>query len=94
MEEKNMITYTVHFEFREAAATEFRQHRGDFKAANPLHARNCVVGQLQALGLVVGVFAVYEGEWLVLGAVLPKPFTPVSAPHLYAVSAAQVSAHV
>ncbi len=82
-----MVTYTVQFEFREAAATEFRQHRGDFKAVNPILARDCVVKQLQALGLVVGSVAVYDGKWLVLGAVLPKPFTPASAPHLFAVAA-------
>lgn len=73
-----MFTYTVHFEYRLATSAEFSQHRGDFVAANPKHARKCVVDQLEKLGFIVGTVAVYGSECLMLGSVLPKPFpTPL-----------------
>ena len=71
-----MFTYTVQFEYRQANEATFRQHQGDFVAADPKHARKCVVEQLEKLGFVVGTVAVYGSEQLMLGSVLPKPFPP------------------
>jgi hypothetical protein len=78
-----MFTYTVQFEYRKPDAPEFRQHRGDFVAKDARHAHDVVVEQLKMLGFIVGVVAVYGSEQLMYGAVLPKPFTPASAPHLF-----------
>jgi hypothetical protein len=78
-----MPTYTVQFEFRKPGAPEFKQWHGGFKCVDPKHARNVVVGQLQMLGYEVGTVAVYDGEWLVLGSVLPRPFTPLPPPTLH-----------
>lgn len=87
-------TYTVQFEFRRAEEAEFRQHLGDFVTKDPKHAHDVVVEQLKKLGFVVGVVAVYGSERLMYGAILPKPFTPASAPHLYAVTQEIEAAHV
>lgn len=63
--------YTVKFEFRVPGEPTFKRWMGDFASADPKHARNLVTGQLNMLGYEVGALAVYDGEWLVLGNILP-----------------------
>lgn len=89
-----MYKYTVQFEFRMKSIKEFCVHRGDFTATDPKHARAIVVGQLERIGLEVGIVAVYDADWLVLGSVTSKPYIPAAAHHAYAATTPAMVPHV
>lgn len=64
-----MNQYRVDFEFW--SADGWSKHTGTFRAATPKIAKANVVGQLAKIGIATRGLAVYEGETIVLGSVLP-----------------------
>lgn len=68
-----MARYLVKFEFKKPGASDYMRWSGGFSDVDPRALRNNIHERLQLMGYEVGGIAVYEGEWLVVGAILSRP---------------------